>query len=76
VFPFTLDLDHPVMLAGFDKLWHLAEAMERAKRQGGIIGFAKKTVLAARVGLTLGRLYLLPTKSHTLPENVRLAAAW
>ena len=76
VFPFTLDLDHPVMRAGFDQLWHLAEAMERAKQQGGLVGGLKRAVLGARVCLKLARLYLLPTKSNTLPKNVRLAAAW
>ena len=76
VFPFTLDLDRPEFRAGLDRLWRIAEASAAARTQGGIVGRAKRVGLAIRAAAVFVRLYFLPTKSNTLPVQVRLAAEW
>jgi magnesium-protoporphyrin IX monomethyl ester (oxidative) cyclase len=76
VFPLVLDLDSPIMWAGFDRLWHLAEGIERAKQRGGFVGWAQRMGYASLAAVTFARLYMLPVKTNRLPENVRLAAAW
>ena len=76
VFPFTLDLDHPEFRAGLDRLWRIAEASAVARTQGGVVGRAKRAGLAIGAAAVFVRLYFLPTKSNTLPVQVRLAPGW
>lgn len=76
VFPLTLDIDHPAFRAGMDRLFRIAQAHEAAKQQGGVVGLVKQGWHAARGLATFGRLFLLPVKSHDLPERVRLSPAW
>jgi len=76
VFPFTLDLDNPLFRTGLDRLWRIAEASAAARRQGGLAGGLKRSGLTLAAAATFIRLFLLPTKSHALPAQVRLAPAW
>jgi magnesium-protoporphyrin IX monomethyl ester (oxidative) cyclase len=76
VFPLTLDIDHPAFRAGMDRLFHLAQNMERAKQQGGVIGALRRAGYATAAAATFARLYLLPTVPNELPRQVRMAPAW
>lgn len=76
VFPVSLDTDHPAFRAGMDRLFRLAQRMEDAKAQGGIVGKLKQAGLALAGAATFARLYLLPVKHHALPQQVRVAPAW
>jgi magnesium-protoporphyrin IX monomethyl ester (oxidative) cyclase len=76
VFPLTLDIDHPAFRAGMERLCRIAAAADAAKARGGVIGQARRIACAVAGAATFARLYLLPTKSHALPEQVRMAPAW
>ena len=76
VFPLELDLDNPRFRAGLERLHRIAEASAAAQSKGGVGSLLKRLGLAGAAGWTLFRLYLLPTKRNTLPEQVRLAPAW
>ncbi len=76
VFPLTVNLDDPRFHACLDRLLQITRATEAAKAQGGILGGIKRVGLALRAVGTFVRLYLLPTQTHTLPEDVRLAPVW
>ena len=76
VFPVTLDLDNPALLAGFNRLLAITRRQAAARRQGGIVGSLKRFGLTAAAGFTFVRLLLLPGKTAALPSSVRLAPAW
>jgi len=76
VFPFTLDLNRPEFRAGLDRLWRIAEASAVTRKQGGIVGHVKRLGFAIGAAAIFARLYFLPTKSNTLPVQVRLAPGW
>jgi magnesium-protoporphyrin IX monomethyl ester (oxidative) cyclase len=76
VFPLVLDTDNPKMRAGFTRLFELAQAAERAKERGGLVGALRRAGCAVAAAATFGRLFLLPVKPNALPENVRVAPAW
>jgi magnesium-protoporphyrin IX monomethyl ester (oxidative) cyclase len=76
VFPLTIDLDDPRFHAGLDRLRRLAEAMVAAKAAGGLGNTLKRLALVVAASATFIRLYLLPSKSNALPENVRLVPTW
>ncbi|MBT9289854.1 magnesium-protoporphyrin IX monomethyl ester (oxidative) cyclase [Prosthecodimorpha staleyi] len=76
VFPITLDIESPAFRQGFERLWHLAERIEQARRQGGVIGWAKRMVWASGAAVTFARLYLRPVNRNAVPARVRLAPAW
>jgi len=76
VFPLVLDTDNPKMRAGFTRLFELAQAADRAKERGGIVGAIKRAGCAVAAAATFGRLFLLPVKPNALPANVRVAPAW
>jgi magnesium-protoporphyrin IX monomethyl ester (oxidative) cyclase len=75
-FPLTLDLDHPAFKPGLERLFHIAQAIERADAEGGIRGKVKKAFYAGAAALVFGRLYLIPAKSNALPANIRLEPVW
>ncbi|MDP3872523.1 MAG: magnesium-protoporphyrin IX monomethyl ester (oxidative) cyclase [Methyloversatilis sp.] len=76
VFPLTLDTDSAVFRAGFERLFALAQANERAKAQGGVIGLVKRSACAVAAFGTFARLYLHPVKRNDIPESVRIQPAW
>jgi magnesium-protoporphyrin IX monomethyl ester (oxidative) cyclase len=76
VFPVSLDTDAPAFRAGMDRLFTLAQRLDAAKARGGVVGRLQQAGLAVAGALTFARLYLLPVKRHTLPQQVRVAPAW
>jgi magnesium-protoporphyrin IX monomethyl ester (oxidative) cyclase len=76
VFPLVLDTDNPKFRAGFTRLFRIAQAADRAKEQGGLVGLVKRAGCAVAAAATFGRLFLIPVKRHALPEQVRVAPAW
>jgi magnesium-protoporphyrin IX monomethyl ester (oxidative) cyclase len=76
VFPDTLDVDHPAFLRNLKRLNGIAEALGRAKAQGGIAGQAKRVGLSAAAAAVFARLYLLRPRRHALPDDARLSPAW
>ena len=76
VFPLTLDLDHPAFRAGLRRLLWVNDASAAAKASGGVGGALKRLGLAAIGAATFARLYFLPSRSNTLPSNVRLEPVW
>ena len=76
VFPVALDLDHPEFHKGLKKLLAISLATTAAKQQGGIVGLAKRGVLALRATFTFARLYFLKPLPNELPADVRMAPVW
>ncbi len=76
VFPVTLNLDDPRLLAGFQKLCDIAERVAQAREQGGVMGALKRVALGLNAALVFGRLYILPANYQALPKEVRLAPTW
>jgi magnesium-protoporphyrin IX monomethyl ester (oxidative) cyclase len=76
VFPLTLDLEHPAFRAGLERLRRYAEAADRARARGGVLGLLKRGAIAAASAVTLLRLFLLPVKPNELPAQVRMAPGW
>jgi magnesium-protoporphyrin IX monomethyl ester (oxidative) cyclase len=76
VFPQTLDIDHPVLRAGLERLLRAADGVARGKAAGGVTGRLAQAGWAAVGAATFVRLYFLPTVRQPLPAQVRMAAAW
>ncbi len=76
VFPVTLDIENPRFLAGMRKLCRLSEGMEAARARGGILGHARRALLAGSAALTFAGLYFMAPRTHALPEEIRLAPTW
>ena len=76
VFPVSLDLDNPVFARGFERLRQITVAKGEARRQGGIMGKLRGAGLTVAAAAMFVRMYLAPVKHNTMPENVRLQAAW
>ena len=76
VFPVELDLDNPGFRAGLERLRRIADASAQARKQGGLVGGAKRVALTAAAGLAFARLFLLPTRRNAIPAQIRLAPAW
>ena len=76
VFPISLDIDHPALRAGMDRLFRLQVAADNAKARGGVIGALQRGACVVAAAFTFGRLYVLPVKRHALPAQVRVAPAW
>ena len=76
VFPVSLDLDNPVFARGFERLRQITVAKGEARRQGGIMGKLRGAGLTAAAAVTFALMYLAPVKHNTMPETVRLQAAW
>jgi magnesium-protoporphyrin IX monomethyl ester (oxidative) cyclase len=76
VFPVEIDIDNPAFAAGLERLRRIVDATEAAKEQGGLGGKLKRFGLGVSGAYAFLRLYMLPVKQHTLPENIRLNPAW
>ncbi len=76
VFPFTLDLDNPAFMAGLKKLLKVNKAIADAKASGGVTGKVRQAMLGAQAGLAFLQLYMVPVKTHELPNSSRLQPAW
>ncbi|MEL6436289.1 MAG: magnesium-protoporphyrin IX monomethyl ester (oxidative) cyclase [Pseudomonadota bacterium] len=76
VFPLTLDLDHPALVAGFKRMVKINEGMERANKRGGVVGGLGKAWYGARAAINFARLYMIPAQSNEIPETSRLQPVW
>ncbi|MBY0438190.1 MAG: magnesium-protoporphyrin IX monomethyl ester (oxidative) cyclase, partial [Burkholderiales bacterium] len=76
VFPIELDIDDPRFRAGLETLCRISAANESAKAQGGLLGKLKQAGCAVSAAAMFARLYLLPVKRNTVPEQVLMAPAW
>lgn len=76
IFPLTLDIDHPAFRTGLDRLRRISEAGEKARQQGGVLGFGKRVLLMGAGAAIFARLYFLPANKNALPAKVRMAPAW
>jgi magnesium-protoporphyrin IX monomethyl ester (oxidative) cyclase len=76
VFPLSLDTDRPAFRAGLNRLCALSQAMNAAKAQGGVFGRLKQAGCAVAAFGTFARLYLMPTRQHSLPQRIHTAPAW
>jgi len=75
VFPVLIDIDNPAFLEGLRELRRLSVAIEEAK-QSGPLGKVRAAPLQAKAAATFMKLYLLPTTSNELPDDLRVAPAW
>ena len=76
VFPLTIDLDDPRFHACLERLRRIGDASAKARADGGLFGGVRRAGLAASAAFTFLRLYFLPAKPNTLPQDVRLAPTW
>ncbi len=76
VFPISLDTDNPSFRAGLNQLLAAQTGINDAKAQGGLVGKLKAAGWAVRGALTFARLYCMPVKRHSLPQQVRVVPAW
>jgi magnesium-protoporphyrin IX monomethyl ester (oxidative) cyclase len=76
VFPLTLDLDHPVFRARMNRLVEISRRMDEAKERGGLIGNLQRAGCAVAGAWNFARLFLMPVKSHELPQQIRLQPSW
>ena len=76
VSPVSIDLDHPGIAAGFERLRVITVAKGAARRQGGVVGKLKGAALTTAAAFAFARLYLIPVKSNEMPKQVRLSPVW
>ena len=76
IFPLTLNTDDPRFRRGMETLLELNRRATAARQRGGLWSRISRAALSARAGLTFARLYLLPTRPNTLPDEVRMVPAW
>jgi len=76
VFPLSLDTDHPRFRAGLERLRQLSVKLDAAKARGGVLGRLTQAGCAVAAFGTFARLYLMPTRSHALPQQIHMAPAW
>ena len=76
VFPVELDIDHPAWIPNLRKMNDAFVAMDTARKQGGVGGWIKGKLAAAKAMLVFARLYLIPVKQNTPPASVRLEPSY
>jgi magnesium-protoporphyrin IX monomethyl ester (oxidative) cyclase len=59
-----------------NRLVDISRRMEQAKERGGLIGNLQRAGCAVAGAWTFARLYLMPVKSHELPQQIRLQPTW
>ena len=76
VFPVDVDIDHPVFRACMSRLVEIAVADAKAKQQGGLWGTLKHGWCAVQAVATFARLFFVPVKHRTLPQDMRVQPTW
>ena len=76
VFPVLLDTDSPRFRRGLERMRRIADRIDAARTQGGVIGAVKRAGLTIAAGAIFARLYLTPVKRNQAPRLVRLVPAW
>jgi magnesium-protoporphyrin IX monomethyl ester (oxidative) cyclase len=67
---------NPAFIACVRKLKIINDQVNAAQERGGIFGKVAKAFHMGRAGLTFARLYMIPTKSNTIPVKSRLQPVW
>ncbi len=76
IFPVILDLENPKFAALLERLRLIDESLEANAAKGGLFRLPRKAWLTAKAGITVLRLFLLPTRENKLPVDVRMIPAW
>ena len=72
IFPITLDIEHPSWQKNLEKLHRANVRIAKAKEVGGIGGKLAQLGGSLQAASAFLSLYFIPSKSHQVPENVRL----
>ena len=72
VFPIEIDLDNPRWKRNLKRIREAFEALDRAKKRGGFLGFLQKIPAGVKAGSAFLSLYFMPTKKNKVPANPRL----
>lgn len=54
----------------------IAEAMDAARKSGGLFNWVRRVGLALSAASTFVRMYFLPVRSRELPADPRLEPVW
>ena len=76
IFPVLLDLDNPRFAQLLEKLRRTDVQMEALQTEKPLFWRLRKLALTASAGVTIARLYFLPTRHNVLPSDVRMVPAW
>ena len=76
VFPMTLDIANPRFLAALERMRRISDRAEAAKSRSRLLRPVRLAGCALAAAATFAEIYLLPTRTHALPQQVRLAPAW
>ena len=76
VFPIEVDIEHPTFRACMTRLVDIAVADALAKKKGGVLGGLQHAWCVSRAVLTFARLYLVPVKRRSLPQDMRVQPTW
>jgi len=76
IFPVLLDLDNPRFAQLLEKLRRTDVQMEALQTEKPLFWRLRKLALTASAGVTIARLYFLPTRRNVLPSDVRMVPAW
>ena len=76
VFPLVLDTDDPRFRAGLERIRRSSVRIAEARRQGGVMGTAKRFAGIAVNAATFLRLYALPAKPNARPASSHLLPTW
>ncbi len=76
IFPLTLNTDDPRFRSGLEKLRSLSARLDIARQQKGPVAALKRAGLSVAAAGVFARIYLLPTQTNELPDQVMLAPVW
>jgi len=76
IFPFTLDIEHPRWHAGLARLRRANADIDRARRRGGLGGWAAKLWGNARAATAFAGLMTIPSIRHERPASTRLEPSY
>jgi magnesium-protoporphyrin IX monomethyl ester (oxidative) cyclase len=76
VFPLEIDIDHPAFFTRLEQLREITDQGSAWAAKGGITAKLGKVATAVKAGYVFLRLLAMPSKSNTLPDNVRLAPSY
>jgi magnesium-protoporphyrin IX monomethyl ester (oxidative) cyclase len=76
VFPVEIDLQNPRWTAGLKRMRAAFDAMDAAKREGGVAGRLKGWAAGAKAATAFAQLYFIPVKKNVLPASSRLQPSY
>ena len=76
VFPMTLDIDHPRWIPALNRMQVANLTIANGRKQGGIVGWAKRMAGSAKAAAAFVSLMTIPAKSNEVPVSPRLEPAY